>query len=247
MTIKKICLLATLALAPFGAQAATLGAFDVTAATSERNGTPHSLWFAPLLAEGLDRVFTLSSPGSFIADMMGATMTGSVENISNGDAGFDFAFEFDRDFSDNDIDTPSFKAVWEDVMEHGNEDYFDFEHGTVTGTGGLAGLNFELVRSPADGEYVFQTGGGITGEVGANQHNDHFGGSGWMEISAVSVDLDQCTLCTFDESFYLGLVGSQSDVNVNLSPITVPVPAAGVMLLTALGGFGAIARRRRKS
>lgn len=247
MTIKKIGLLAALALAPLGAQASTMGTFEVTSASSERNGKDNGLWFGQTLSDGLDRVFSMASPGTFIADLMGATMTGSVVNILNPNAGFDFSFVYDRDFSDNDIDTPEFKAVWDDVMEHGNEDFFDFESGTVTGTGGFAGLNFDLVRAPADGEFVFQTGGGITGEIGANQHTENFGGSGWMEISGVSVDMDLCTLCTFDESFYLGLVGTQSDVNIDLTPASVPLPAAGLLLMTAVGGVGALARRRRKS
>lgn len=249
--MKKLGLIAALTLAPFGAQAVTTGTFDVTAAVSERNGKAHSLWFDAVLSTGFDRAFTMAAPGTFIIDAMGAVMTGSVVNLLNDDAGFDFSFEYDRTFLQGDQDTQNFKPVWDDVMEHGNEDFIDFERGIVTGTGGLAGLVFELVRAPADGLYVHQLGGGITDEIGANQHNSHFGLSGWMEIANVSVDLNTCTLCLFDESFYTGLVGTQSDVNVNLtqvqSPIQTPLPAAGLMLMTAVGGFGALARRRRKS
>ena len=250
MTIKKLSLFAALALAPFGAQAATVGTYEVTAAVSERSGIvgqAQSLWFETILADGLSNVFALSSPGTFIADTVGATMTGSVVNLMDANAGFDFVFEYDRDFSDNMDDTPEFKAVWDDVIEDDNVDFFDFEGGTVTGTGSFAGLSFDLVRAPENGEYVFQTGGGIAGQIGANQHNDNFGGSGWMEISGVSVDLNQCTGCTGTEAFYLGLVGTQSDINVDLTLATVPVPAAGLLLLTAIGGVGAAARRRRKT
>lgn len=254
MTIKKIGLLAALALAPIGAQAATvipglgeptIGTFDVLAADSARAGQPISLWFADILGQGLSRTYTLTSPGSFVADAMGAIMTGSVVNALNANAGFDFSFTYDRTFTDS----FEFKNVFGDATEHGNEDFFDFEGGTITGTGEFAGLVLEMMRNPVpDG--VTQTGGGITDDIAANQHTSNFGLSGWMLIESVSADFENCTIC-FDDGFYEGLIGGQSDVNVDLSPAiaptSVPVPAAGLLLMTALGGFGAFARRRRKS
>lgn len=246
-SMKTLGVLAALALAPVGAQAATTGAFDVTAAVSDRDGKALSLWFNSVLSTGFDRVYSMATPGTFVADAIGAVMTGSVVNALNDAAGFDFNFEYDRTFLQGGPSDQNFKAVWEDVHEHGNEEYFDFERGTVTGTGGLEGLVFEMVRAPADGEYVTQMGGGMSDLIGANQHNNNFGLSGWMEIASVSVDMDACDLCVFDEAFYTGLAGTQSDVNVDLSPAQVPVPAAGLMLMAAVGGVGAFARRRRKS
>ena len=146
MKMNKLGFAAAFALLPLGAQAATVGTFDVTAPISVRGGNAVSLWFETVLSEGFSKSFVLTEPGTFIADDVGATMTGSVVNRSNNAAGFDFSFEYDRDFSDNPDDTPEFKAVWEDVVEHGNEDFFDFEGGTVTGTGGFAGLNLSLIH-----------------------------------------------------------------------------------------------------
>jgi hypothetical protein len=76
MTLKTLGLLAGVALAPLGAQAATVGTFDVIASASERNQGVQSLWFETILADSLDVVYTLSSPGRFIVDALGATMTG---------------------------------------------------------------------------------------------------------------------------------------------------------------------------
>lgn len=233
---------------PIVAQAATLdGNYEVTAAISDRDGRAISLWFETALGDNLSTVFEIVNPGTLSIDATSGQLDAETVADTGAAGGFTIDMTFDRDFSDNADTTPEFKSVFADVFSHnGNEQFLDLEFGTITGTGGLTGLNFEIVRAPASGEYATQIGGGeLDGVIGANQHNDNFGVSGWFTISAVSYDATSCILCTEDASFYTGLVGAQGDINMDLTPAAVPLPAAGLMLLSGLVGFGAMSRRRK--
>lgn len=232
------------------AQASTItGVFDVTPAVSSSTNDPYSLWFIEALAPGLNESYTLTSPGKMVADAAGAVITGSTVNFNGMNAGFDFTLTYDRDFSDLPITTPMFKDVFGDevnnipnAVEHGNEDYLDLESGTITGTGFFDGLVMTVTRAPVDGSVATQVGGGILSQIGANQHNSNYGLSGWFLID--TVDSANCANCT-DQGFYQGLVGKQGDVNFDLTPAPVPLPATGLLLLGALGlTAGARARKR---
>jgi len=199
--------------APTFAQAATVdGTYIVTPALSVSAGVPISIWLERILSPGLSTVYALTSPGTMVADADGAMIDGRVANLNNASAGFVFDFDYDRDFSDNADPTPEFKVVFPGVTPHGNEDYIDMEGGTLTGVDGFAGLNMTVSRAPVSGEAVTQIGGGITSDIGANQHNSNYGLSGWFLIESVDVDMAACALCLEDELFYQNLVGTQGGV-----------------------------------
>lgn len=220
----------------------TIGTFDVTPAVSSTTGKTHSLWFQQGIP-GLSKRFTLTSPGTFTADANGATLTGSTVSLINdmpdAAAGFDLSFTFDRDFSNLTDPNIVFKDVFGNAVEHGNEDYFDLESGTISGTGTLAGVELTVSRKPVEGTNGTQVGGGILSDVGANVHNPNFGLAAWFMID--SVDTTNCASC--DAALFKSLEGTQGDVNFDLAP--VPLPAAGFLLLGALASVaGARARKR---
>jgi hypothetical protein len=228
----------------------TVGSFDVTPAVSSTTAKTHSLWFLEEIP-GISSRFTLSSPGTFRADANGAVLKGSTVSLINempdASAGLDMFFRFDRDFSDLRITTPGFKDVFDqngpNAIEHGNEDYFDIESGTISGTGTLAGLEITISRNPVDGSFGTQVGGGILQNIGANQHNPNFGLSSWFLID--TVDSANCLSC--DQALFQGLVGKQGDVNFDLSPAAVPLPAAGFLLLGALASVAGVRSRKQKA
>jgi hypothetical protein len=258
---KFAAIVAATTLAPLASGAATLdGNYDVTALVSDRNGVTLSLWLEEIVGPGLSTLFEIDTPGTFAADAAGGVLDASTVSSTGAAAGFDISMTFDRDFSDLayfqdplvTATVPDFKDVFGNAtrppaVEHGNEDYLDLEFGTLTGTGGLTGLTFDIVRAPVDGQYGTQFGGGITSDIGANQHNSNFGVSGWFLIAGYTLDPNGCLFCVTDTSFYDNLIGTQGDINMELSPAPVPLPAAGLMLLSGLVGFGAFAGRRRKS
>ena len=149
---KLIAVLGATALTPMASQATTvMGDFSVNAAISDRNGKHISLWFANVLGAGLSKNFSITTPGTFSADATSGQLDADTFDNNGTTGGFNIDMTFDRDFSDNTITTPVFKAVLADVFAHGNEGFMDLEAGTLTGTGGLSGLDFQIVRAPADG------------------------------------------------------------------------------------------------
>lgn len=165
-----------------------------------------------------------------------ATIAGRVYADDDPDSGFDLRFMYDQTFDW----APEFKHQFGSV-EHGNESYYDMEGGRLTGFGGLEGLSLTVRRMPTSGPYATQVGGGVLDEIGANNHNQNYGLANWFFIDEVlSTD---CPLCTDPESI-LAMAGTAGDLNVDLQGMAqVPVPAAGLLLLTALGGFAAMRRR----
>ncbi len=234
------------------AQAATMtnGTFDVTAAESERTGGPVSLWFDQIIMGELEKIigtddptFVLNQPGTFNASATAGSLNGSTEHVSVAGTGFAFDFTFDRDFSDNTITDPTFKPVFSDVNPNQDADYLDIEGGTLKGFGAFEGLVFDLARLPVDGSSAVQIGAGVNGEIGPNLHNSNFGMAFWFRLdSLVSADCAACALLDTD-----AMLGQQADINVDLSPAAVPLPAGAALLLTAMGGLGVAARKRKAS
>ncbi len=107
--------------------------------------------------------------------------------------------------------------------------YFDLMSGTFTGVAGLDGYAFDFSQRPANSRYPLQLG------AGANGKNILDGFAVWFYLTPNQ----QCTA-----QGCLALAGKwlKGDFNVNLQ--AVPVPAAGLLFATGLGGLAM--RRRRK-
>ena len=214
------------------AQAATVS-YDVTGTVHE-SGLIFGLWIDDGLDGQEDVIYAITETGSLVIEDDGTTKFKAKSRlVTDPLTGFDLEFDLDQDF----LTRPSFKQVF-DGVEHGNEFYLDLEKGVLTGVGAHQGLDLGVTRFPVNGEFVFQIGGGITDEVGANQHTPAFGMSGWFEITSVlSATCNDCGAIAADNSVILG---AQADVNVDLNIPSVPLPAGGLLLLSALGAaFGA--------
>lgn len=223
----------------FQSTAATVTEVFSVEPTINKLGNPVSFGWEYSLASGLSAVFNFKDPGTFtLFDDGTATIVGKVYNDTDMASGFEFSMELDNTF----LQTPVFKAAFVGVTAHGNEKFLDLESGVLTGFGVLDGLDMTISRFPVDGAAVFQYGGGITGVRGPNQHSPDFGISGWFGVETVTSST--CAVCSNNPTIDR-LAGSQADLVANLTVTTVPVPAGGVMLLSALGAVWGVRRRKR--
>jgi len=209
--------------------------YEVTSAVG--SGNDHSLWISTGLGGGIGTDFDFDPSGlmTLLSDGT-AALTGKVVSQDNASAWFDVAFDYDNDF----LQSPNFKSENGSVAT-ASTFYRDMEGGTLTGGGILAGLILSVSRLPVDGYYATQIGEGTATNNGANNKNNEFGMAGWFKIS---VDQATCSICA-GNSVIAALDGKQGDVNVNLS--AVPVPAAGLLLVGALGALGGLRRRKRSA
>jgi hypothetical protein len=236
-TIFRTAIAAGLTCVGLNAQAATVS-YDVTGTVHEA-GFTFGLWIDDGLDGLADVIYEITETGSLVIEDDGTAKFKAKSRLeSDSTTGFDLDFDLDMDF----LQAPSFKSVF-DAVEHGNEFYLDIEKGLLTGVGDNAGLDLGVTRFPVDGEFVFQIGGGITDEVGANQHTSDFGMSGWFQITSVlSATCADCAAIDADNSIILG---ASADVNVDLNVPSVPLPAGGLLLLSALGATFGVRRFKR--
>lgn len=229
--------IATVALTSGTAIAATISAqYQATSAVG--SGADHSLWISGGLGGGVGSDFDFDPAGLFTLFSNGlATLTGKVVSQTNAGAWFDLAFNYDSTF----LQTPNFKSENGSVAT-GDTFYRDLEDGTLIGGGILAGLNISVTRAPVNGYYATQIGSGTAQNNGANNKNNNFGMANWFKISITSAT---CSICTTSQISNLVANGGQGDINVDLTP--VPVPAAGLLLVGALGALGVLRRRNRKT
>ena len=124
----------------------------------------------------------------------------------------------------------------------GTWSFMDMTAATFTGVGALDGLVLSLSAfpDPSVEDIPFQLG------EGANDKNTGLGGAGWFRWFA-EVSEDYVGPSPFN-SVDLGS-RRHGDINLNLEliPTPVPLPAAGMMLLAGLGGLGALRMRQKKS
>lgn len=247
MIFRKIFATVTaVALTVGAASAATIDArYNATSAVG--SGADHSVWFSRNIgASGKDFDFDPAGLFTLYSDGV-ATLTGRVVSQNKPNAWFDLSFNYDNDFSATQI--PTFKSENGSVATP-DSFYRDLKGGTLTGGGILAGLNLSVTRAPADGKYAAQIGEGTDTNNGANNKNNNFGMANWFKIAVVDSDC-RLLLCEAKAGgngqtrSFNRLNGRQGDVNIDLAP--VPVPAAGLLMIGALGALGILRRRRRKA
>jgi len=212
--------------------------YYVTSAIGTNNSADHSLWISGGLGEGIGTDFDFDPAGLFTLFSDGlATLTGVVVSQNDAGAWFDLSFNYDSVFSI----TPAFKSENGSVSTP-DTFYRDLEGGTLIGGGILAGLDISVTRAPVYGPYATQIGAGTANNNGANNKNNNFGLANWFKIS---IDSATCSICSNSEIAALVNYGGQGDINVDLTP--VPVPAAGLLLVGALGALGFLRRRKPKA
>ncbi len=220
------------------AQASTLsGDYSLLPSYSEAAGMNVNLWFEVPLTPETGRNFEMLAPGSATFDGAGnGTLEGTAYSSTSLADGFAFEMSFDQNYAL----APEFKDVFDRWPDPGNIAFYNLASGTLTGLGGFAGVTMQISAFPDPGGAATQIGGG-TGTGGANQHNGNYGGSLWFAIDSVD-GANACALC-INNSVFDNLVGAQGDLVFDLEPAPVPLPAGGVLALTALAGLAALRRR----
>jgi hypothetical protein len=225
VTMKTLLAIATaVALTASPSLAAT---YSATSAVG--SGSDHSVWLNYL---GSDSDFSFDPAGIFMLDE--GTGLGSLKGTAKSqtqDGGFEVHFNYSTDLSLYN-NNPRFKS------ENGSSEmddtfYLTMTGGTLMGYGHYAGIDFNTSTMPIPGDDTFATQVGTT----ANNKNDKFGLANWFFVNTAvdgSCSNSNVNLCNID--------GTQGDINIDLAP--VPLPAAGFLLLAAIGGFGAFGRRK---
>jgi len=223
--MKKIMAIA--AVAAFSATPMLASTYSATSAIG--SGSDHSVWLQNL---GGNSDFSFDPAGIFLLDE--GTGLGSLKGSAKSHTqagGFEVNFNYSTDLSLYN-GNPKFKSE-NGSSKMGDTFYLTMTGGTLTGYGYYAGIDFSTSTMPDPGENEFATQVGTT----ANNKNDEFGLANWFFVNA-AVDGN----CLNEAVNLCGALGSQGDINIDLAP--VPLPAAGVLLLAAIGGFGAFGRRK---
>lgn len=231
MKLTSVALASAIAVAGSVAQAATYSAESYSMAPGG-----HSLWLGAGIGP-LGTDFHFVPAGTFATNGTVGTLQGRVESSTDSTSGFDVDITFDSNFGF----TPEYKkeggAKEADVFDLA---YLNLAFGTLTGFGQLADLTLDVTRRPANGPYATQYGTGANAKNGSD-----FGLASWIYVSA-----DTSSTCTFcDTTFLSGYQKKIGDFNLKLNggdtpgPV-VPLPAGGVLLLTALAGAGLVKTRK---
>ena len=217
-------LFAITAAAAFIASPAFAATYNATSA--EGSGANHSVWLSAL---GADSDFRFETPGEFQLGDTTGSLRGEVESETQS-GGFFIDFNYTRDLSVYN-DNPRFKS------ENGSSEmadtlYLFMSGGTLTGYGDYAGIDFTASSMPTPADNTFATQVGTT----ANNKNDNYGLANWFFLEKTAACSNQTIdLCGLNDV-------TQGDINIDIAP--VPLPAAGLMLLAAVGGLGAMKRRK---
>jgi len=202
-----------------------------TATSAVGSGSDHSVWLSYLGSSG-DSDFDFDPAGIFMLDE--DTGLGSLKGTAKSQTqvgGFEVHFAYTTDLSLYN-NNPAFKSE-NGSSEMADTFYLTMTGGTLMGYGYYEGIDFETSAMPVPADGTFATQVGTT----ANNKNDKFGMANWFFVNTLvdgGCSNDVVDLCSID--------GTQGDINVDLAP--VPLPAAGFLLLAAIGGFGAFGRRK---
>lgn len=214
--------------------------YDATSATSGSND--HSFWFGSNPFGG-SKFWQFDTVGIFTTYTQGgmdfASLTGTIQQ--NGAASnqlqVDAVFKL-RGVGDA-FSGPNTKcgAVGSAGVGECNGDdtwaYYDYDSVLLTGLNALDGLTLELSD---------KTGGNIPPQLGdgANDKDTGFGYSTWFNWEVTKAGTT---------GFDLGRIG-HGDINIKLGnerdsqdPEPVPLPAGGLLLISALVGMGVVRRR----
>ena len=201
----------------------------------------HGVWFQRFDSASSSTRFTFLDGGTFSVGGTAANLSGSIRDKSNPSRGFDVSLVFEK-VSDAVAMTLAGKC------EQGGCDtsgwhYFNLTMGMMTGTGGLTGLNLNLLQRPADGSYPWQIG------IGASSKNFIFGGAMWFDWEIKGDNTSNVSVCT--SSLNCGS-DYHGDFNVNLSLLPevsteLPEPASLGLLIAGLIGLGCVVRQRRQA
>ncbi|WP_299782274.1 VPLPA-CTERM sorting domain-containing protein [uncultured Roseobacter sp.] len=217
------------------ADAATMyeGTYEATSVTT--NGNDHTVWL-PGLFDGINAYWQFKpNAGKFVVgeDNGTAKLTGQIRN----NVTTDYEMLVDVSYVLRNPNVPGTEVKTGGGSYDGTWSFFDITSATLTGIGDLAGLVLSLTAYPNTDtkDIPFQLG------EGANDKNSGLGGAGWFSWVA---EIDD-TYSGPDPINSARTAAGHGDININLAP--VPLPAAGMMLLAGLGGFGALRMRKRNA
>ncbi len=191
----------------------------------------HGVWFRRFDSTSSPTRFTFLSGATFSVNGTAASLMGSIRDKSNANHGFDLSLVFEK-ISVADVASRNLLGKCEQGgCDTSGWHYYDLVTGMFTGTGGLTGLNLNLIQRPANGSYPWQVG------FGANSKNFHFGAAMWFDWEIDGQNNSMVSVCT--SSLDCGR-DYHGDFNINLSaPQSVALFVAGLVCL------GGLARRQR--
>ncbi len=216
------------------ATATPLASASYTVSDYATGNQAHGVWFRRFDSTNSNTRFTFLNGATFSVGGTTASLSGSIQDKSNASRGFDITLVFEK-VSDAVAMTLAGKC------EQGGCDtsgwhYFNLTMGMMTGTGGLTGLDLNLLQRPAEGSYPWQVG------IGANSKSFIFGAAMWFDWEVKGDNTSGVSVCT--SSLNCGS-DYHGDFNVNLSYISAPPSfalfAAGLLCL------GGLVRQQRRS
>lgn len=218
------------------------GQYDATSVTT--NGNDHSVWL-PNLFSGVSNYWQFETgAGDFSVGAGNATASLGGRIVNNGNADLTFDLDIQYMLRPNNAAGTSVKDFGFDYDQDAAEraaiidtwSFFDISAATLTGFGDLAGLELSLTAFPTLPQDIpFQLG------ESANDKNTGLGASGWF-----TWDISGSAANGFTANPN-GNGNRHGDINVNLNVAAVPVPAAGLLMMGAIGAMGALRRRKKKA
>lgn len=248
--LKTALIAAIVAVTPLASQATSLApgvytALDDIFLASE--GVPRSIWTQGgnkiATGGGASNLWSFTS-ATFDFDGTTAKLTGSAENTGASALTFDFSLNFDThsvgpvggqgycQFGGGSGGTCSGSETSATKWS-----YFNLVSGSFSGTGtAMDGLTYTITDHTSG---VHPPQAGLEANALANNNKDGF--SMWFNWSKSGAAINASTF-SFNNTSGKGDINTNLDLSSSAPP--VPLPAAGLLLIAALGGLLAFGRRR---